>query len=59
MERKSNMAMAKNEKLSILFEPFKLKGMVLKNRLVMAPMHTKFASESGEVTDRLLSYLVE
>lgn len=53
------MAMAKNEKLSILFEPFKLKGMVLKNRLVMAPMHTKFASESGEVTDRLLSYLVE
>ena len=48
-----------NQQLSILFEPFRLKGLELKNRLVMAPMHTKFASESGEVTDRLLAYLVE
>ena len=48
-----------NEHLSILFEPFRVKGMKLKNRLVMAPMHTKFASESGEVTDRLIAYLAE
>jgi 2,4-dienoyl-CoA reductase (NADPH2) len=48
-----------NEQLAILFEPFRLKGLELKNRLVMAPMHTKFASESGEVTDRLIAYLVE
>lgn len=48
-----------NEKLAILYEPFQLKGMDLKNRLVMAPMHTKFASETGEVTDRMISYLVE
>jgi len=48
-----------NEKLAILYEPFQLKGMKLKNRLVMAPMHTKFASEAGEVTDRMISYLVE
>ena len=44
---------------SKLFNSFKIKGMELKNRIVMAPMHTKFASESGEVTDRMISYLVE
>ena len=48
-----------NEQLSILFEPFRVQGLELKNRLVMAPMHTKFASESGEVTDRLTAYLAE
>ena len=48
-----------SDKLSILFEPFQIRDMKLKNRMVMAPMHTKFASESGEVTDRLVSYLVE
>ena len=48
-----------NKQLSILYEPFRLKGLELKNRLVMAPMHTKFASESGEVTDRLIAYLAE
>ena len=48
-----------DEQLSILYEPFRLNGLELKNRLVMAPMHTKFASESGEVTDRLISYLAE
>ena len=48
-----------DEQLSILYEPVRLNGLELKNRLVMAPMHTKFASESGEVTDRLISYLAE
>ena len=48
-----------DEQLSILFEPFRVQGLELKNRLVMAPMHTKFASESGEVTDRLIAYLAE
>jgi 2,4-dienoyl-CoA reductase (NADPH2) len=48
-----------NQELSILYEPFRLKGLELKNRLVMAPMHTKFSSESGEVTDRLIAYLEE
>lgn len=47
------------KELEILYEPFQLKGMELKNRLVMAPMHSKFASESGEVTDRMIAYLVE
>ena len=48
-----------NEQLSVLFEPFSMQGLELKNRLVMAPMHTRFASESGEVTDRLIAYLAE
>ena len=48
-----------NETVAALFEPFQIKNMRLRNRIVMAPMHTKFASESGEVTERLTSYLVE
>ena len=48
-----------DKQLSILYEPVRLNGLELKNRLVMAPMHTKYASESGEVTDRLISYLAE
>jgi 2,4-dienoyl-CoA reductase-like NADH-dependent reductase (Old Yellow Enzyme family)/thioredoxin reductase len=47
------------KELKILYEPFQLKGLELKNRLVMAPMHTKFASESGEVTERLIAFLEE
>ena len=34
-----------DQELSILFEPFMLKNVELKNRLVMAPMHTKFSSD--------------
>jgi len=45
--------------LSVLNNPIRIKNLELKNRVVMAPMHTKFASESGEVTDRLISYLSE
>lgn len=48
-----------NENVKLLFEPFQIKNLSLRNRIVMAPMHTKFASESGEVTERLTSYLVE
>ncbi len=35
-----------------LFEPITIKGLVLKNRLVMPPMATNMATEDGEVTDR-------
>jgi 2,4-dienoyl-CoA reductase-like NADH-dependent reductase (Old Yellow Enzyme family)/thioredoxin reductase len=48
-----------DKNLAILYEPFQIKRMKLKNRIVMAPMHTKMASESGEVTDRMIAYLVE
>jgi 2,4-dienoyl-CoA reductase (NADPH2) len=47
------------DKLAVLFEPYQIKNMKVKNRIVMAPMHTKLASESGEVTDRMLAYLIE
>ncbi len=42
-----------------LFKPVNIGNMRLKNRLCMAPMFTKYASESGEVTDKLIQYLVE
>ena len=43
----------------MLFQPLKIKKMVLKNRLVMAPMVTNFATPEGEVTDRLIHYYKE
>ncbi|MBU2009307.1 MAG: FAD-dependent oxidoreductase [Chloroflexi bacterium] len=42
-----------------LFEPLPLGGIRLKNRLVMAPMGTNYASTAGEVTERLLDYYEE
>ena len=42
-----------------LFEPLHLGGIRLKNRLVMAPMGTNYASPTGEVTERLLDYYEE
>ena len=35
-----------------LFKPIKIKGLSLKNRLVMPSMGTNMATEDGEVTDR-------
>ena len=37
---------------SVMFEPIQIGKMKVKNRIVMAPMHTKFESESGEVTKK-------
>jgi 2,4-dienoyl-CoA reductase-like NADH-dependent reductase (Old Yellow Enzyme family)/thioredoxin reductase len=42
-----------------LFKPISIRGMHLDNRIVMPPMHTKYASESGEATERIIEYLVE
>lgn len=39
-----------------LFEPINIKGLSLKNRLVMPPMATKMATEDGEVTDRHIKH---
>lgn len=39
-----------------LFDPIVIKGLTLKNRLVMPPMFTKMATEEGEVTDRHIGY---
>jgi 2,4-dienoyl-CoA reductase-like NADH-dependent reductase (Old Yellow Enzyme family) len=39
-----------------LFDALQMKGLVLKNRIVMPPMATELASEKGEVTERLLEH---
>lgn len=39
-----------------LFDAIEIKGMRLKNRLVMPPMATKMATEEGEVTDRHIKH---
>ncbi len=38
------------------FQPGRIGGMTLRNRLVMPPMGTNFASEDGQVTERILDY---
>lgn len=44
---------------SKLFEPIRVGTIELKNRIVMPAMSTKFASETGAVTSRLIDYYVE
>ncbi len=39
-----------------LFEPFKLGDMLLKNRIVMAPMGTGYVAEGGYVNQRYIDY---
>ena len=39
-----------------VFSPLTIKSLVLKNRIVMPPMATWFATSCGEVTPRLISY---
>jgi 2,4-dienoyl-CoA reductase (NADPH2) len=48
-----------DDSLDILFEPFTINTMTLKNRLVHAPMTSRYNSAGGEVTERLIAYLVE
>ena len=40
----------------LLFSPFNIKGLELKNRIVMPPMTTNFAAEDGSVTDKMVDY---
>jgi len=42
-----------------LFDPFQLRGVRLRNRVVMAPMVSDYATEDGEVNLRLISYYGE
>ena len=41
-----------------LFDPINIRGLSLKNRLVMPPMATGMATEDGEVTDRHINHYV-
>lgn len=42
-----------------LFKPIRIRNLELKNRIVMAPMATHFATKDGYVTERLKNYYVE
>ncbi|HOG47037.1 MAG TPA: FAD-dependent oxidoreductase [Anaerolineae bacterium] len=44
--------------LSHLFQPIKIRNLELKNRVVMSPMVTNYATPEGAVTQRLIDYLV-
>lgn len=41
-----------------IMQEININGMKLKNRISMAPMYSKYASESGEVSDKLIEYFV-
>lgn len=41
-----------------LLDPLKIKGLTLKNRIVMPPMHTGLATARGVVTDNLIKHYV-
>ncbi len=45
--------------MSILFQPFNLGKLELRNRLIMPPMVTFLASEAGAVTQRMIDYYAE
>ncbi|MBN1376419.1 MAG: FAD-dependent oxidoreductase [Dehalococcoidia bacterium] len=42
--------------LKMLFSPFKIKNLDLKNRIVMPPMTTNLADPDGHVTDSMIDY---
>jgi len=44
-------------KLNKLFKPVQIGTMIVKNRIVMPPMVTNFATKKGEVTKRLINWL--
>jgi 2,4-dienoyl-CoA reductase-like NADH-dependent reductase (Old Yellow Enzyme family) len=41
-----------------LFDPIKIKGLSLKNRIVMPPMATGMATEEGEITERHINHYI-
>lgn len=46
------------KKLERLFSPINIGTMKVKNRIVLAPMHTDYGADDGTVSDRLRDYLV-
>ncbi len=48
--------MEQRNTFSKVFEPVKIGGMKLRNRLVMLPMETNYAGPDGSVSDRLTDY---
>lgn len=44
--------------LAGLLDPLKVKGLTLRNRIVMPPMHTGLATREGAVTEKLIDHYV-
>ena len=42
-----------------LFEPYALRGLTLKNRLISAPCERNYANIDGSVTQQYIDYLIE
>ncbi|MCX6007870.1 MAG: hypothetical protein NTZ34_11525, partial [Chloroflexi bacterium] len=40
----------------LLFTPFKIKNLELKNRIVMPPMTSNLADPDGNVTENMINY---
>lgn len=45
--------------LDVLYEPLTIGPLRFKNRFIQSPMHTRFATQFGEVSQQLIDYLVE
>lgn len=43
----------------ILYTPARIGNLTLKNRFIQSPMHTRFATEFGEVSEQIIGYLVQ
>ncbi len=58
-EKEDRRNMSNNTAFEKLFEPFEFAGLKLKNRFVMAPLSTGFASAEGFVTPMFMDYWEE
>lgn len=48
--------MVKTKNLDVLFTPHQIGRLTLKNRFIQSPMHTRFATEFGEASEKFVSY---
>lgn len=45
--------------IDVLYTPARIGNLTLKNRFIQSPMHTRFASEFGEVSEQIIGYLTQ
>src|SRR5262245_52709018 len=45
--------------IDVLFEPFTIRNLTLKNRLVQTSMYSWYATSEGEISERLFAYMLE
>ena len=50
---------SRNTKFPHLLAPGKIGNLELKNRVVMGPTETLYATSDGEITDKIIDYYVE